>query len=201
MNYTKKPCIAYFHAFGEEKPGFNPHVNIHVIEDKGKKYKIESQKLEEMKALWIKALKGYGCRGAYRGNIYYKFFTVKRQILHKLSYMSRPCPGYAHVKQVRKDEDLSRLFVIEMKGFSYIRYFNGFAYAKQKDVDRKEEIKEITNIAGESLRYIPKGEISKAEFELKYMYWEYEKLKDGFYRIKKKEKMKKGVVRYEKEYI
>lgn len=200
--YPKKPSIAYFHAFGEKKDGFNPHINIHVIEEKGKKYLIEAERMEKIKASWIKALKGYGCRGGYKGNIFYKWFTTKRQILHKMSYMSRPCPGYAHVRQVRKDKELSKLFIVEMRGFSYVRYFNRDKYEKQKDVDRKAEIKEITNIAGEPLKFIKDGEISNKEFDLKYMHWDYEKLKDGFYRIKKPEKKKKVFVeRYEKEYI
>lgn len=199
--YPEKRCVAYFHAFGEKKEGFNPHVNIHVIEEKGGRYAIAPERLQEIKDAWIKALKGYGCRGGYQGNIYYQFFTEKRKVLHKLSYMSRPCPGYAHVKQVRKSSELSRLFIVEMKGFSYIRYFNGFAYAKQKDVDRKEEVREITELAGERLKFVPQGEISRQEFDLKYMHWDYERLKQGFYRIKKKEKKKRFHEGYEKEYL
>jgi hypothetical protein len=189
--YPEKRCIAYFHAFGEKKKGFNPHINIHVVEEKGGKYMLSPERLQNMKNLWIKALKGYGCRGDYQGNIFYQFFTEKRKVLHKLSYMSRPCPGFVHVAQVRKDHDLSVLFYVEMKGFSYIRYFNGFAYSKQKDMDRKEEIKEIAELAGERLKFVPHGEVSRAEFDLKYMHWDYERLKRGFYRIKGKEKKKK----------
>lgn len=200
--YSGLPSIAYFHGFGEKKEGYNPHVNIHVIESKGKIYRINQEKLEGMKKAWIKALKGFGCRGQYQGNVFYQFYQGKERIAHKLSYMSRPCPGYIHFRQVRKDEKLSRLFVLEMKGFRYIRYFNGFAFAKQKDVDRKEEIKEITNLAGERLKYQHGQEINRACFNMKYMGWDYEELKEGLYRIKVKEKgvKKKYVPVEENEY-
>ncbi len=191
--YPEKLCIAYFHAFGDkDRSVYNPHVNIHVIENKGQKLKLEKEEIEGLKKKFKKALVGFGCRGNEKMNIWYQFFQTKEKIIHKLKYMSRPCPGYINYPFVRRNKELSELFVLEMKGFCYIRYFNGFAYCKQKDVDRKEEIKEAESLAGEPLKFIKDGEITKSVFDMKYMAWDYEKLSDTFFRIRAKSRRVKG---------
>ena len=184
--FSGKPCIAYPHFFGEkDRSLYHPHINIHVIEQKGQKLRLERSELQGMKKDFKKALIGFGCRGSAEMNLWYQFYQDKVKILHKLKYMSRPCPGYANFSFVRRDPELSKLFLLEMKGFCYIRYFGSLAHAKQKDVDRVEDIKECEKLAGEPLRLIKKGSISRAEFDLKFRAGDYEKLGDGFYRIKR----------------
>jgi hypothetical protein len=107
-------------------------------------------------------------------------------IAHRIVYMSRPVPGFQHFDLIKKDEQLLRLFVIEMKGFHYISNCGTW---KIKDGDRKEEAKEMKALAGEGLR-IAKDEsghilyVSRAEFNMKYRESEYDELTDGFYKIK-----------------
>lgn len=192
--YPGKRCIAYFHAFGDkDRNKYNPHVNIHVIEDKGQELRLDKNELDDLKNRFKRALIGFGCRGEEKMNVWYQFYKSKFKILHKLKYMARPCPGYINFPFVRRSKKLSNLFVLEMKGFCYIRYFNGFAYCKQKDVDRKEEIKEAESLAGEPLKFIKDGEISKSVFDMKYMPWDYEKLSDTFYRINASEGYGKSI--------
>jgi hypothetical protein len=182
--YPENPCIAYFHAFGEKNKGvYNPHVNVHVIEEKITVLRVPEEELQELRQKFRKALVGFGCRGNERMNIWYQFYEQKIKVMHKLSYMSRPCPGYEDFSFVRRDLELSNLFILEMKGFCYIRYFNGFAYCKQKDVDREQEAIDAVKVAGEPLHLVKEGTISRLEFDIKYRAQDYEKLSDGFYRI------------------
>lgn len=198
--YPGKKCIAYFHAFGDEesKGKYHPHVNVHVIEEEPCVMRIPEVELREMKkALW-RGLLGYilSVDNTFQDRTYddrsmnlrYAFYLEKERILHKLKYMSRLHPNYGDFQWIRKDPELAGLFIVKMKGFSYIRYFNGFNYQKQADVDRAEEVKEAESVAGEPLRYVQGGEISRGEFDLKYRSWDYEELSDGFFRIRKKKK-------------
>jgi len=195
--FPGKKSIAYFHAFGDEesKGKYHPHVNVHVIEDRGTLLKLDQADLDEMKkALWrgllgfiLSVEPGFQDRSfeTCHMNLRYAFYQGRYKVLHKLKYMSRLHPNYGDYRWVRRDPSLARLFIVEMKGFSYIRYFNGFNWRNQKDVDRKEEIAEAVSLAGEPLRYVKDGELTKKEFNMLYRHWDYEVLGDGFYRIKK----------------
>jgi hypothetical protein len=204
--FPGKKSIAYFHAFGDEesKGKYHPHVNIHVIEEKATVLRLSPEELQDIKkALW-RGLHSYilavnpdflerRFEDSPTMNVRYAFYQGRAKVLHKLTYMARLHPNYEDYRWVRKNPSLARLFIVDMKGFSYIRYFNGFNWQNQKDVDRKEEVKEAQSLAGEPLRYVKDGEIRRGEFDMKFREWDLEKLKDGFYRIRgsaKREKLK-----------
>jgi len=220
--FPERPSIIYFHAFGEKNPDFyHPHINIHVIEEKGQRLEIPPEVLERLKGKWYRALVHYGCRKEELGintasegiafmNVHYSFQTTPGQVGHRLKYMSRPWPGHINLKAVKKDPILKALFIgkkgdEEMKGresmlgFQYVRYFNGFKKGGIKDIDRKAEIKELENFANEPLKVArdKDGHIMykrKCEIELLYKEKELEELGDGFYRVieaEKKEKRKR----------
>jgi len=106
-------------------------------------------------------------------------------IIHRISYMSRPCPGYKDLDSIKGDPDMLALFVVGMKGFHYITNCGSW---KMKDNDRKDEAREMEALAGESLRIARDSDgymifISKAEFLLTYAPKDYTELSDGFYRV------------------
>ena len=109
--------------------------------------------------------------------------------------MCRLHPGFANLDAIKDNEGLLRLFVCEMKGFHYITNCGSW---KVKDCDRKEEMKEMVNLAGEPLRVDrdKDGKIlyySKSEIELKFRPKEMIELSEGFYRIDEiKSEKKKG---------
>jgi hypothetical protein len=103
--------------------------------------------------------------------------------------MSRPCPGHEDLEAVKQNINLLKLFVVDMKGYHYITNCGSW---KVQDIDRKEELKEDASLVGEPLKidFDKDGKpkyISRGEFNLKYMPWDYEELTEGFYRIKEKE--------------
>ena len=110
-------------------------------------------------------------------------------LIHRIEYMSRPCPGYEDLEAIKQNLDLLKLFVVDMKGYHYITNCGSW---EVQDIDRKEEIKEDATLAGEPLKidFDKDGKlkyITRGEFNLKYMPWDYEELTEGFYRIKEKE--------------
>ena len=195
QRFPGKKSIAYFHAFGDgEGATYHPHVNIHVIEDRGQKLALSREDLRDIKKEFWRGITGYirsqdntfvsRWRDAEkRMNFFHSFFVDTAMIVHKLKYMSRLHPNYGDYRAVRRDLGLAKLFIVEMKGFAYIRYFNGFHCEKIKDVDRKEEVEEMKQAAGEPLRFVHDGQITRAMFDLKYRHWNYEEVNDGFYRI------------------
>ena len=107
-------------------------------------------------------------------------------IAHRIVYMSRPVPGFQDFDLIKNNEQLLRLFVVEMKGYHYISNCGSW---KIKDGDRKEEAKEMKSLAGEGLIIAKDNEghilyISRSEFNMKFQENEYEELTDGFYKIK-----------------
>ena len=134
-------------------------------------------------------------------NVHYSFQTVAGKKAHRIKYMCRPWPGYVNFKAVKKDPVLKALFLGEkdkggMQGFQYVRYFNGFKKAGEKDIDRKAEIKERENWAGERLRVArdSDGHIiykSKTEIELLHREKDLEELGEGFYKVKNSGQNKK----------
>jgi len=215
--FPSKPSIIYFHPFGDRQRGFyHPHMNVHILEEKGQRLQIEPVQLERIKAKFYRALVSYGCRKEELGlndvrsginymNVHYSFQTRPGMKYHRLKYMSRPNPGYLNYDAVKKDPVLKALFLGSVKdkgmsGFMYVRYFNGFR-GGLKDIDRKEEIREAENSAGERLRVARDrdGHImykKKSEINLLYREKELEELSEGFFRVveikRKKGRLKRG---------
>jgi len=120
----------------------------------------------------------------------YEGFAVEglKLLIHRIEYMSRPCPGSEDLEYIKKDIQLLKMFVVEMKGFRFITNCGSWGI---KDIDYKLEAQEAENLAGEPLRleYDKQGKplyITRGVFDLKYKEWDYDELSEGFYRIKEK---------------
>lgn len=213
--FPGKLSVIYFHAFGEKNPDFyHPHMNVHILEEKGQRLELGPDVIARLKKKWYKALVHYGCRKEELGvssveegirmmNVHYSFQTAPGKKAHRIKYMCRPWPGFVNYQAVKKDPVLKALFLGEkgkggMQGFQYVRYFNGFRKAGEKDIDRKAEMQERENWAGERLRVARDrdGHImykTKMEIELLHREKDMEELGDGFYKvIEEKEKKKRG---------
>lgn len=228
--FPDKDVIRYFHAFGDKDKGlYAPHTNFHIFEYMKTGLKLSPAKLKSIKARYVSALQAYILQVYGKKindsvwnkiDIHYSFVegdkVYKRKsynadrgqyemtdveglklLFHRVEYMARPCPGYANFDKIKKSEYLLRLFVVEMKGFSYITNCGQW---KIKDINRKEEHKELEGQAGGRLKICRDSEghivyISRDEFELLYKNNDYKELSDGFYEIvnegKKKKKGKK----------
>lgn len=200
--YPGKYSILYLHCFGDRaaKGDYNPHVNIHVKEDDmTARFALSLESLREIKKMLWQGLTSYirtqdsGFRATWkeseeRMNIHYSFVKGEKKIKHKLRYMSRLHPNFEDYKYLKRNRAMLRLFVIEMKGFNYIRYFNGSAEKQVSDVDRREEVREMEGVCGERLKFIVGGNIKRSEFNMLYRSWDYEELTEGFYRISEKQK-------------
>lgn len=193
--FPGKRSVLYFHAFGDgEGAKYHPHVNVHVVDELGGRYAMTREELQDIKkALW-RGVSAYirsqeaGFSGPWSAwgpkmNFRYSFHRGAAEIGHKLKYMSRLHPFAGDFRFIRRDKVLTKLFVVEMKGFQYVRYFNGSGWQGVKDVDRKEEMREARRMAGEPLIFVKDGGMNRACFDLKFMKWDYEQLTDGFYRV------------------
>jgi hypothetical protein len=106
-------------------------------------------------------------------------------LIHRIEYMSRPCPGHEDLEAIKNNVELLKLFIVEMKGYRYVTNCGSWGV---KDIDRELEFKEAENLAGEPLRleYDKEGKplyITKGAFDMKYRGSDYIELSEGFYRI------------------
>lgn len=225
--FPDKYTIRYFHAFGDKDKGlFAPHVNFHMFEFQKTGLKLPMSKINSIKSRYVSALQAYllQVHGVTIKNevwekidIHYSFVegdkTYQRKkfnpetgnyemtdvegmkvLLHRIEYMARPCPGYANFDKIKKNEYLLRLFVVEMKGFIYITNCGKW---KIKDINRKEEKKELESIAGGKLTLCLDNEkriiyVTRSQFDTMYEARDYKELSDGFYEIIEKPRIKKG---------
>lgn len=174
-----KPIIAYFHAFGDKVPGYNPHWNFHVLEPKNTVLRIDN--LDQVKAMFRKSLIGYGCRGDWKINIFYSFAIETGRVLHRLRYMCRPHPNSKDVSYIRSKSELWDFFLVKMKGFDYITCYGDLSTFDISDGG--ETLAELEEKAGEPLRYDPYGTITYTQFKMMFQPCERVELSDGFYRI------------------
>ena len=205
---SESQSIRYLHCFGEKNRAiFSPHVNIHAFETEDCLLKLTPEKLKQIKFEWARSLKAYlwevyKVRAAdevwQKIDVHYSFVEGCKEyrgkkgvipgvalIIHRIKYMCRLHPGFANLDAIKDNEGLLRLFVCEMKGFHYITNCGSW---KIKDCDRKEEMKEMTSLAGEPLELdLDKDKkiiyYTKAEVELKFRPKEMIELSEGFYRI------------------
>jgi hypothetical protein len=175
----EKGVIEYLHVFGDDEPGvFKPHFNIHILEEKGQRLKIESGVLDEIRGAWLKVLKSK-CHELAVVDVHYSFTTRGKMNGHRVKYMCRPwsADDYAGVQ----DDRLKNLLLVEMIGFQYLRFWGAMANCKYRDEMQLSEVKQdLEKKVQEKL--IPLF-YSPLDFEA----WgdRLEEIDDGFYRIKK----------------
>lgn len=153
-------AIGYIHLFGDprpEDPGhelkFNPHVNIHIVENGQKALKLDPLFLDRIKKAWLRSLVHMGCSGIDSVDVHYSFRIKERHKRHSLKYMSRPTWGSEHIQ----DAALQYLLVVELKGFQYIRFWGALANSNYKETEFQttaEEKVEFESVVGEKLRKI-----------------------------------------------
>lgn len=110
----------------------------------------------------------------------------KALVIHRVKYMSRPCPGPENFEHIKDNKKLLRLFVLKMKGFHYISNLGRWGIN-----DEQDDMKEAETLAGERLQAEKDAQgkvvvITRAEFNLQFIEKDYVELSEGFYRIKKK---------------
>lgn len=109
-------------------------------------------------------------------------------IMHRITYMSRPCPGPANFDAIKANEYLLRLCVIEMKGFHYI---SGCGRWKIDDASLKAEILAMEEQLKTNLRLDrdAQGNIifkTMDEITLMYRAGELRNLGNGWYKVIRK---------------
>lgn len=109
-------------------------------------------------------------------------------IMHRITYMARPCPGPVNFDAVKDNEYLLRLCVIEMKGFHYI---TGCGRWKIDDEDLKAEILAMEEQLKTNLRLDrdAQGNIifkTMDEITLMYRAGELKNLGNGWYKVVRK---------------
>jgi len=173
----EKGTILYFHLFGEEKGIYKPHINIHVLESKGLKLKLEKADLDKIKNSWLKELKKID-ENIKSVDVHYSFRNSIKKNIHSVKYMAKPYSIGDYI--MIEDEKMKHFLTVEMKGFQYVRFYGALANCNYKDeMELPEQIEAAEPVAGEKL--IP---LFIAPYDEKEWIDKLEKLDDGFYRIK-----------------
>jgi hypothetical protein len=133
--FPDRKQIAIPHLFGDphdENPDndleYNPHINILTIEPKQTRLKLSPEGLKAINKAWQKALKGHGCLHADIVDIHYSFREKAHHIGHSIKYMTRPTWGERQL--ISGDQKMRKFLTLDLKGFSYIRYFDRLAHCK-----------------------------------------------------------------------
>lgn len=176
----KKAVVLYVHLFGEEKGIYKPHINIHILEEKNQKLKLELSVLENIKKSWLKELRKID-QQAKNVDVHYSFRNNIKKNIHSVKYMAKPY-GEGDYNMI-KDDKLKQFLAVEMKGFQYIRFYGALANCNYKDeMELPEQVEEVENKAGEKLVPLFIAPYDEAAWDDKL-----EKLDDGFYRIRRKD--------------
>ncbi len=173
------------HLFGKKNTGrFHPHVNIEIIDKRGRPLMLSKSELAEVREQWRWALEHYLRHPVKRANVNFQYIKTYGQMLHRLRYMVRPMPGPEQYKALKGNLKLLHFCMVEMKGFHFVRYFNGSRSKGIADPTESETMEECRGVAGENLIFVPHGQITRQEFDEKYPVWRREELSPGFYRIR-----------------
>lgn len=119
--FPGKYFYVVLHPFGDKEPGvFKPHVNAVLVRDRKEVLKISSDMLAEIKDDYAKGLAAIAGVEVSTANIHYSFKKDNKAVNHLIKYLCRPVPGYDDLMSMSMF--LKKLFVVEMKGFQFIRY-------------------------------------------------------------------------------
>lgn len=216
--FPGQASFRYLHLFGDKRPElWSPHVNIHVFnfQEEDLWLTLDEIKASYVKPLKAYILEVFGERPYpelwQKIDIHYSYvegaktYTRKikapktgkvqqseipglKLIMHRITYMARPCPGPANFDAIKDNECLLRLCVVEMKGFHYI---SGCGRWKIDDEDLKAEIMAMEDQLKTNLRLDRDAQgniIFKAMDEITLMYraGEPKNLGNGWYKVIKK---------------
>ncbi|MEI7480427.1 MAG: hypothetical protein WCJ59_02255 [bacterium] len=178
--YLKKGSIFYTHLFGERPGIYEPHFNVHILEDKKEKLKMSPDRLGRIKKAWLEKLK-YFDESIAVVDVHYSFTTSDKKLGHRLKYMCRPAS--AADNEAITDDSLRDFLMVEMSGFQHLRFWGSLANCKYRDeMTAPEQAAEIENKAGEKLT-----PLFIAPFSYECWSSKLEQLDDGFYRVMKKD--------------
>lgn len=186
--YDKESLSVYYlHMFGDKDLSFHPHINVHLLLGESDVGFVQVANLEKIREAWRKALEGYIRESLPVVDVSYSYRKGIRKILHSIKYMSRPIDinaMYANSEQ----ENMDYFLIVQMKRFRFIRTYGGKKSVREEE-NLLEEIKELEGAAGEPLRYI--RTITAAEFHAKFRDQDLERVTDGLFRVRKKEKKRR----------
>lgn len=178
--------IAIPHLFGDPHDEnmdndleYNPHVNILTVEPKQTRLKLSPEGLKAINKAWQKALKGHGCLHADIVDIHYSFREKDHHIGHSIKYMTRPTWGERQL--IAADQKMRKFLTLDLKGFTYLRYFDELAHCKYDEsvemtVSERETIESVT---GE--RWMKIGYDKNINFKMRVEKGEMEEVLPGFY--------------------
>lgn len=181
----EKGAIAYIHVYGDKDLSvWNPHINIHVIEDLSVKLKESPERLAAICESWRRALIGMGCVGCEVVDFNYSFKVSKIKKLHAVKYMSRPTWNGETLDLV--DEVDRLVLVLGLKGFQYIRFWGELSNRRYREGavhEIREAKKDFENLIGKRLFF---RTIVSCNIEEMLKQGHIEEVGAGFYRILKR---------------
>lgn len=161
--FPEKSAVQYLHLFGDKRSGvFHPHINVHVLDEIDSEWKLSSEKIEEIKLSWLRALRGYV--GALEvADVHYRFLSSAFRRNHAVKYMSRPAGIYNYKAVVESgDYELLFLLTVALKGLSQIRWIGKKITGDEMIGDEADVVKEVEKEIGKKLRF--RGSITQQEF-------------------------------------
>jgi hypothetical protein len=180
--YPGRLLSSSIHLFGDIDLVYKPHVNVYVVErinapgkSYGIKMKIDPGVLCEVKARYLKGLRGAGY-SLDAADVNYTFTLKKPQFMHSIKYFTRPCPDYTILKALESENKPLYDFLLsdEMRGFKYIRH-------SRQVVDPSQFVPCDDICKLEKLRYVDRDHYTLRAFFEAYRCHERIEVYPGFY--------------------
>lgn len=183
--FPDTPFIQSFQAFGDKEPEiYKPHIHSVFKAKYGQRLKLPMEKILRVRKKWGQSLRGYGCTHQGEVNVKYNFGIGYEQVMHKIKYLLRPCPGPKNVGLLMNNPELLYFLIVTLSRFKWIRCY-GWPKPEINDAElNSEELTGYNKLAGEIIDWKWDVLLVRAEEDMKYRYFDIVVLAPGFEMIK-----------------
>jgi len=183
-HFQDLPGITSLHLFDSKGKGkYRPHTHSVIFDRIRARAKLPLEELAAIREDWRFALQGFVRRPVEKVVVHVSYTRKMEKKHHMIGYVTRPVPGAMDLAALKYNIDLLGFCMVDMQGFSFIRYFNKGKCFEIKDPTAADAVRDMAGAAGEPLIFVLHGQMTMTEFYMRYRPKDYDELTSGFYRI------------------
>lgn len=162
---------------------YRPHVHVLIWDEVGCKLVMPPEKLEAMKKSYrIRLEKLLNVRIPVV-DVHLEFVREAARIKHRIRYVTRPMPGPKEFMKMLHDTPLLMFCMLGMKGYVFIRYFNGCKNKGIRDPTTEMDLDGIPETPDTYIRWERTAAWTRTTFNMLYSFGDYTRYGETAYRI------------------